>query len=52
MKPKSKKGKVGYCYVGYDKGFRTCINVNQAHECMSGEIFPTMDVCVNPSLRV
>ena len=52
MKPRSKKGKVGYCYVGEDKGFRTCINVNQAHKCMSGEIFPTMDVCVNPSLRV
>lgn len=52
MKPKSKKGKVGYCYVGEDKGFRTCISVNKAHECMSGEIFPTMDVCVNPALRV
>jgi hypothetical protein len=52
MRPKSKKGKVGYCYVGEDKGFRTCISVNKAHECMSGEIFPTMDVCVNPSLRV
>ena len=52
MKPKSKKGKVGYCYVGDDRGFRTCISVNQAHECMSGDIFPTMDVCVNPSLRV
>jgi hypothetical protein len=52
MKPKSKKGKVGYCYVGDDKGFRTCISVDKAHECMSGEIFPTMDVCVNPSLRV
>lgn len=52
MKPKSKKGKVGYCYVGKDDGFRTCISVNKAHECMSGEIFPTMDVCVNPALRV
>ena len=52
MRPKSKKGKVGYCYVGDDRGYRTCISVDKAHECMSGEIFPTLDVCVNPSLRV
>ncbi len=52
MRPKSKKEKVGFCYVGKDRGFRTCISVDKAHECMSGEIFPTMDVCVNPSLRV
>ena len=52
MRPKSKKEKVGFCYVGKDKGFRTCISVDKAHECMSGEIFPTLDVCVNPSLRV
>jgi len=44
--------KSGYCYVGEDRGFRSCIEVGESTKCMSGEIFPTMDVCVNPRLRV
>ena len=43
--------KSGYCYVGEDRGFRSCIEVGESTKCMSGEIFPTMDVCVNPRLR-
>lgn len=43
--------KSGYCYIGEDRGFRSCIKVNEGDMCMSGEIFPTKDVCVNPSLR-
>lgn len=41
----------GYCYVGEDRGFRTCIEVGESTKCMSGEIFPTREVCVNPRLR-
>ena len=44
-------GKAGYCYIGEDRGFRSCIKVNQADMCMSGDIFPSRDICVNPSLR-
>ncbi len=44
-------GKAGYCYIGEDRGFRSCIKVNQADTCMSGDIFPSQDICVNPSLR-
>jgi hypothetical protein len=44
--------KSGYCYIGEDRGFRSCIEVSQDMKCMSGDIFPTMDVCVNPRLRV
>ena len=44
--------KPGYCYVGEDRGFRSCIQVGPDVGCMSGDIFPTMDVCVNPRLRV
>jgi hypothetical protein len=44
--------KGGYCFVGQDRGFRTCIKVSEGEQCMSGDIFPTRDVCVNPSLRV
>ena len=44
-------GKAGYCYIGEDRGFRSCIKVNQADMCMSGDIFPSQDICVNPTLR-
>lgn len=45
------QGKSGYCYIGEDRGFRSCININEGDTCMSGDIFPTEEICVNPSLR-
>lgn len=47
----SKASKSGYCYIGEDRGFRSCIKVNDPNRCMSGEIFPTRDICINPTLR-
>lgn len=44
-------GKSGYCYVGEDRGFRSCVSVSPDDTCMSGDIFPSMDICINPSLR-
>lgn len=44
-------GKTGWCYIGEDRGIRSCISVNANDTCMSGDIFPTQDVCINPSLR-
>ena len=44
-------GKSGYCNVGSWKGIRSCVKVNSASECISGDIFPTKDICVNPNLR-
>jgi len=44
--------KSGYCYIGEDRGFRSCVYVNESDQCMSGDIFPTNEICVNPSLRV
>jgi hypothetical protein len=44
--------KAGYCYIGEDKGYRSCVYVNESDQCMSGDIFPTNEICVNPSLRV
>jgi len=41
----------GYCYVGTDRDYRTCVKVNARDECMSGDIFPSRAICVNPSLR-
>jgi len=44
--------KAGWCYIGEDRGFRSCIKVSEGDTCMSGNIFPSEDICVNPSLRV
>ena len=43
--------KLGYCYVGTDQGSRSCIDVENQDECLSGDIFPTRDICINPNLR-
>lgn len=45
-------GKSGWCYIGEEKGVRSCVSVGVNDMCMSGDIFPTSDVCVNPNLRV
>ena len=48
---RSSSGKAGYCYIGEDRGLRSCIQVKEGDTCMSGEIFPSNTICVNPSLR-
>lgn len=50
--PEPDYGKSGYCYIGKDiDQTRSCIYVGQGETCMSGDIFPRMDICINPSLR-
>jgi hypothetical protein len=44
-------GKKGWCYVGKDREHRTCAPVGENDECMSGDIFPTNEICINPNLR-
>ena len=43
--------KAGWCYIGEDRGFRSCAKVGVNDKCMSGYIFPSHEICVNPSLR-
>ena len=43
--------KAGFCYIGEDQGFRSCISVGEGDVCMSQDIYPTMDQCINPNLR-
>ena len=43
--------KSGWCYIGEDRGFRTCAEVGVNDQCMSGDIFPTQELCINPNLR-
>jgi hypothetical protein len=41
----------GWCYIGEDRGYRTCTQVGVNDKCMSGDIFPSQEICINPSLR-
>ena len=43
--------KAGYCYIGEDRGFRSCIKVGMADNCISEKIYPTKAICINPNLR-
>ena len=45
-------GKSGWCYTGMDQGFRNCAPVGASDICMSGDIFPSQDICINQNLRV
>ena len=45
-------GKAGWCFIGDDRSTRACAQVGVNDMCMSGDIFPTQDVCMNPNLRV
>lgn len=40
-----------WCYVGEYNGIRTCRQLGEGGTCMSGNIFPSKDVCINPKLR-
>ena len=44
-------GKAGWCYIGEDRGFRSCSQVGVNDKCMSGDIFPSQEICINPNLR-
>jgi hypothetical protein len=48
---KHQSGKAGYCYIGEDRGFRSCVQVQAGDKCMSGQVFSRQDICVNPTLR-
>lgn len=51
IQQKAAAGKSGFCYIGEDRGFRQCLKVSAQDVCVSGDIFPTNDICVNPNLR-
>jgi hypothetical protein len=46
-----KTGQAGWCYIGEDRGYRTCAQVSASDICMSGDIFPSQEICMNPTLR-
>lgn len=44
-------GQAGWCYIGEDRGYRSCAQVSASDTCMSGDIFPSQEICMNPNLR-
>jgi len=42
----------GFCFIGEQKNQRYCSSVSDADKCASGDIFPTMDLCINPNIRI
>ena len=50
--PIQKRGKTGYCFIGNDRGYRSCMEMDEMDKCVSNQIFPTRELCINPTLRV
>lgn len=48
---KHQSGKGGYCYIGEDRGFRSCVRVEASDKCMSGQVYSRHDICIDPTLR-
>ena len=44
-------GIAGWCYIGEDRGFRSCTKVGENDQCMSGDIYPSQEICMYPELR-
>lgn len=40
-----------YCLVNKTGGTRNCMKVDRNSKCLSGEIFPSIDICINPNIR-
>lgn len=45
------KSKSGFCFIGEDRGFRSCVKVSESDTCLSEQIYPTRELCINPNLR-
>lgn len=43
-------GKSGWCLVGEYKGKRGCIEVAEQDKCLSGQVYPSQKMCLNPVL--
>ena len=44
--------KINWCLVGEYEGKRGCVKVDDANKCMSGQVFPTEQMCLNPTKTV
>lgn len=39
-----------WCLVGEYNGTRGCISITDSDKCMSGQVFPSQQLCLNPNL--
>ena len=42
--------KTNWCLIGDHNQRRSCASIKDADKCMSGDIFPTHESCINPNL--
>jgi len=42
--------KSSWCLIGEYKGRRGCMEISEYDKCMSGQVFPTQSMCLNPVL--
>jgi len=42
--------KTSWCLVGEYQDKRGCIEIGQADQCLSGQVFPNQKLCLNPTL--
>lgn len=43
--------KQGFCFIGKINDTRYCAKVTSSDQCMSGEIFPSENECINPNSK-
>ena len=43
--------KNSWCYIGEYEKKRSCIAMNEHDKCMSGQVFPEQQMCLNPTLQ-
>jgi hypothetical protein len=42
--------KMSWCLVGEYKGRRGCIDISDQDKCLSGQVYPSQKMCLNPTL--
>ncbi len=47
----SKGGGGNWCLTGEYQGARGCVAMSEHDKCMSGQVFPTQKMCLNPALQ-
>ena len=43
--------KNSWCYIGEYEKKRSCIAMNEHDKCMSGQVFPEQQMCLNPTMQ-
>jgi hypothetical protein len=46
----NRNGKTQWCLVGEYQNKRGCVEVSEQDKCLSGQVFPSQQVCLNPTL--